>query len=120
MELQVMGTLHKYLTSLDAVEGSLATKSLVIGYKKSGMPYKMVTLHGEQGFRCVVLHVDAGNPNSSEGKANQKMVQETLSFQIEEIRSFPLKNHEAYIPFEMIDSNEKLEYVKGLIVRLFD
>lgn len=98
----------------------LATNSLIIGYKKNGDAYKKVTLHGEQGFRCVVLHVDAGNPNLSEGKAYQKMVQETLPFQIEEIRTFPLKNHEAYIPFEMIDSKEKLEYVKELIRRLFD
>lgn len=123
MELQVMEALHKHLTSLGMVQFTLAPKSLVIGYKAYtfyGKPLpKFATLHGAKKYRCLVLHVDAGNPDSTMGKVYQKKVQEILQFKIEEVRKITLKNHEAYIPFEVIDSKEKLTYVKELVEQLF-
>ena len=53
------------------------------------------------------------------GKAVQKSVQDTMQFKIEEMRKITLKNHEVYIPFEVIDSKEKLGYVKELVEQLF-
>lgn len=117
-ELQVFSELHKFLNSLGAMEFTLAPKSLTLGYKpilfKGRMP-KFATLYGEKRYNCLILHVDPGNQESIKGKMIQKEIQELLHFDIQEMRSFVLKKHEVFIPFEVIDTKEKIELLKDFV-----
>ncbi|WP_223588938.1 hypothetical protein [Neobacillus bataviensis] len=45
----------------------------------------------------------------------QKEIQELLHFEIKEMRSFALKKHEVFIPFEVIDTKEKIELLKDFV-----
>ncbi|WML49104.1 hypothetical protein RCG23_03090 [Neobacillus sp. PS3-34] len=45
----------------------------------------------------------------------QKQIQGILHFDIREMRTFPLKNNEVYVPFEVIDSKEKFQLLKEFI-----
>jgi len=123
-ELLVMESLHKHMASLGAMQHSLAPKSFVIGYKPLtyyGKPLpKFATLHGGKKYRCLVLHVDAGKPSSTKGKEIQKVVQGELQFDIASCRKMPLKAQETYIPFEVLDSKAKLDFVKEIITSLYD
>ena len=49
----------------------------------------------------------------------QKEVQKLLHFNIKEIRGFALKKHEVYIPFEVIDTKEKLVELKDIVHRQY-
>jgi len=117
-ELQVFSELHKFLNSLGSMEFALAPKSLTLGYKPirfSGRMPKFVTLYGEKRYNCLILHVDPGNQDSKKGKMIQKEIQKLLHFDIKEMRSFVLKKHEVFIPFEVIDTKEKLELLKDFV-----
>ncbi len=117
-ELLVLSELHKFLNSLGRMECTIAPKSLSLGYKPIsfwGKSNKCATLYGDKKYQCLILHVDPGNPESTKGKTVQKEVQQLLNFDIREIRNFNLKKHEVYIPFEVINSNEKMNFVKGFI-----
>ncbi|WP_253702009.1 hypothetical protein [Bacillus sp. FJAT-27445] len=104
------------------MEYSLAPKSLILGYKPfsfyGGRP-KFATLHGEKSYRCLVLHVDPGTKDSPKGKLVQKQIQEILDFDIQKMRTFQLKNHEVYVPFEVIESKEKLQVLKSFILEQY-
>jgi hypothetical protein len=117
-ELQVFSELHKFLNGLGAMEFTLAPKSLTLGYKpilfKGRMP-KFATLYGEKRYNCLILHVDPGNQESTKGKLIQKEIQQLLNFDIQEMRSFALKKHEVFIPFEVIDSKDKMEQLKEFV-----
>ncbi|MEH7378881.1 hypothetical protein V7138_00145 [Bacillus sp. JJ1533] len=76
---------------------------------------KFATLYGEKRYSCLILHVDPGNKESLKGKEIQKGIQKLLDFEIEKMRSFALKKHEIYVPFEVINTKEKLELVKGFV-----
>jgi len=117
-ELLIFGDLHKYLNSLGPMNLTLAPKSLTLGYKPKsflGSSNKFATLYGDKRYYCLILHVDPGNPESEKGRKVQKEIQELLKFNIKEIRNFLLKKHEVYIPFEIINSKEKIEILKGFI-----
>lgn len=117
-ELQVFSTLHKYLNNLGPMEFALAPKSLTLGYKPViywGARTKFATLYGEKKYNCLILHVDPGNPESTKGKAIQKEVQQLIDFDIREIRKLQLKKHEVFIPFEVIDSKEKMDLLKTFV-----
>lgn len=62
-----------------------------------------------------MLHIEAGKPTSTKGQELQQIVQETLQFDVNEIRQFAMKTNETYIPFEVIDSKEKMDFVKAII-----
>ncbi|MCR2823563.1 hypothetical protein [Lederbergia panacisoli] len=117
-ELQVFSELHKFLNGLGSMNYTLAPKSLTLGYKPflfgGGMP-KFATLYGEKRYNCLILHVDPGNQGSLKGKMIQKEIQALLHFDIKEIRSFTLKKHEVYIPFEVIQNKEKLELLRNFV-----
>lgn len=117
-ELHVFSELHKFLNSLGPMEFTLAAKSLTLGYKPrffaKRMP-KFATLYGEKRYNCLILHVDPGNLESTKGKMVQKEIQQLLHFDIQEMRSFALKKHEAFIPLELIDSKEKLVILKDFV-----
>ncbi|WP_246140803.1 hypothetical protein [Bacillus marasmi] len=117
-ELQVFNELHKFINGLGPMEFTLAQKSLTLGYKPikfGGKRPKFATLYGDKSYSCLILHVDPGNQESIKGKMIQEEVQQLLCFDIKELRSFKLKKHEVYIPFEVIDSKEKLELVKKVV-----
>jgi hypothetical protein len=117
-ELQVFSELHKFLNGLDVMNCTLAPRSLTVGYTphRFGRRFsKFATLYGEKRYNCLILHVDPGNPESTKGKMIQQEVQECLHFEIKDLRSFALKNHEVYIPFEVIDTIEKLAEVKEFV-----
>ncbi|SFD75816.1 hypothetical protein [Bacillus sp. UNCCL81] len=121
-ELIVFSELHKYLNGLGPMKCTMAAKSLSLGYKPitfSGASTKFATLNGEKKYHCLILHVDPGNPESSRGKSIQKEVQQILNFEIKEMRNFLLKKHEIYVPFEVIDSKEKMELLKAIIKNVF-
>ncbi|PGL66768.1 hypothetical protein [Bacillus sp. AFS055030] len=122
-ELIVFGELHKYINSLGPMKCTMAAKSLSLGYKPisfSGAFKKFATLYGDKKYHCLILHVDPGNPESTKGKAIQKEVQEILNFEIKEMRNFVLKKHEVYVPFEIIDSKEKMELLKVTIKCIYE
>lgn len=122
-ELLVIGDLHKYINSLGPMRYTLAEKSLILGYKPisfRGSSSKFVTLHGAKSYRCVIIHVDPGNPESMKGKTIQKEIQDILIFNISEMRNIPLKKHEVYIPFEVIDSKEKMKLLKAFIKKHYE
>ncbi|PGS55773.1 hypothetical protein [Bacillus sp. AFS041924] len=122
-ELIVFGELHKYLNSLSPMKCTMAAKSLSLGYKPisfSGASKKFATLYGDKNYQCLILHVDPGNPDSTWGKAVQKEVQQILNFEIKEMRNFRLKKHEVYVPFEVIDSKEKMELLKAIIKNIYE
>ncbi|MFE8700753.1 hypothetical protein ACFYKX_09015 [Cytobacillus sp. FJAT-54145] len=117
-ELQVFSELHKFLAGLGPMEINLAPKSLTLGYSPRsfrGKAPKFATLYGEKRYNCLILHVDPGNKESTKGKIVQKEIQQLLHFNIIEMRNFSLKNHEVYIPFEVIDSKNRLELVKEFV-----
>lgn len=122
-ELLVFGELHKYMNSLGPMEYTLPAKSLSLGYKPisfRGALKKFATLHGDKRYLCLILHVDPGNPESTKGKIVQKQIQKILNFDIKEMRSFQLKKHEVFIPFEVIDGKGKLELLKAFIKEQFE
>ncbi|UPM53651.1 hypothetical protein [Gottfriedia acidiceleris] len=89
-----------------------------IGYKPIsliGAFKKFATLYGDKKYHCLIHHVDSGNPESTRGKPVQKEVQQILNFEIKEKRNFLLKKHEVYVPFEIIDSKEKMDLLKAFI-----
>ena len=117
-ELQLFSELHKFINSLGAMEYTLAPKTLTLGYKpfRFGIKSsKFATLYGEKNYNCLILHVDPGNKESIRGEMIQKEVQKLLHFNIKEIRGFALKKHEVYIPFEVIDTKEKLAELKDFV-----
>jgi hypothetical protein len=117
-ELLVLGELHKYLNGLGPMVCTLPAKSLSLGYRPNsfGRPYKrFATLNGDKKYQCLILHVDPGNPESVKGKIVQKEIQEILKFNLNEMRNFQSKNHEVYVPFEIIDSKEKMKELKAFI-----
>jgi hypothetical protein len=121
-ELQLFSELHKFLNSLGAMEYTLAPKTLTLGYKpiRFGVKSpKFATLYGEKNYYCLILHVDPGNKESIRGEMIQKEVQKLLHFNIKEIRGFALKKHEVYIPFEVIDTKEKLVDLKDFVRRQY-
>ncbi|MBW8351732.1 hypothetical protein K0H71_20210 [Bacillus sp. IITD106] len=122
-ELHVFSELHKFLNGLGRMSVTLAAKSLTLGYKPflfgGGVP-KFATLYGEKRYNCLILHVDPGNQESLKGKIIQKEIQALLHFDIKEIRSFPLKKHEVYIPFEVIHNKEKMELLKHFIRKQYE
>lgn len=122
-ELQVFSELHKFLSGLGRMDLTLAPKSLTIGYKpflfRGRMP-KFATLYGEKRYNCLILHVDPGNLESTKGKMIQKEIQKLLHFDIKEMRSFALKKHEVFIPFEVINSKEKLVLLKDFVRSLYE
>ncbi|MEH7115517.1 hypothetical protein V7124_24620 [Neobacillus niacini] len=121
-ELQLFSELHKFLNSLGAMEYTLAPKTLTLGYKPRRFGVKsskFATLYGEKNYNCLILHVDPGNKDSIRGEMIQKEVQKLLHFNIKEIRGFALKKHEVYIPFEVIDTKEKLVELKDFVRRQF-
>ncbi|MGE7666645.1 hypothetical protein ACQKMN_13130 [Ureibacillus composti] len=122
-ELLVLGELHKFLNALGPMECTIAPKSLSLGYKPitlRGKSNKFATLYGDKKYRCLILHVDPGNPESEKGKLIQKEVQQLLSYDIKEMRNILLKKHEVFIPFEVVDSNEKMKLLKNFVIRQFD
>lgn len=122
-ELLVLGELHKFLNSLGPMNCTLPSKSLSIGYTPIslwGQRTKFATLHGDKKYRCLILHVDPGNPESSKGKMVQKEIQQLFNFDIQEKRKIQLKKHEIYLPFEVIDSKEKMNSLKDFIQKQFE
>lgn len=122
-ELLVFGELHKYLNSLGPMVCTIAGKSLSLGYKPMtfrGASKKFATLYGDKKYSCLILHVDPGNPDSTKGKEIQKEVQVILKFDIREMRKFVLKKHEVFIPFEVINSKEKMELLKVFIKQQYE
>lgn len=94
-ELQVFSELHKFLNGLGPMECTVAPKSLTLGYKPirfSGRMPKFATLYGEKRYNCLIIHVEPGNQESIYGKIIQKEIQQLLHFDIQEMRSFALKN----------------------------
>lgn len=122
-ELLVLGELHKYLNKLGPMVCTIAEKSLSLGYKPvtfKGASKKFATLYGDKKYRCLILHVDPGNPESLMGKSIQKEIQEILKFEITEMRTFKLKKHEVFVPFEVVDSKEKMELLKSFILKQYE
>lgn len=121
-ELQLFSQLHKFLNSLGTMEYTLAPKTLTLGYKPRHFGVrstKFATLYGEKNYNCLILHVDPGNKESVRGEMIQKEVHELLHFNIKELRGFALKKHEVYIPFEVIDTKEKLVDLKDFVRRQY-
>ncbi len=117
-ELHVFADLNKYLNSLGSMVYTLPAKSLSVGYTLhffGRAPKKIATLNGEKKYHCLIIHVDPGNPESTKGKIIQKEIQDILKFDIEEMRNIQLKKHEVYVPFEIIDSKEKIKFLKDFI-----
>lgn len=117
-ELQVFSELHKFLNRLGLMECTLTAKSLTLGYKPilfKGRQPKFATLYGEKRYNCLILHVDPGNLESQKGKILQKEIQELLHFDIQNMRTFSLKKHEVYIPFEVIDTKESLQLLRNFV-----
>ncbi len=122
-ELQVCSELHKFLNCLGVMENNLASKSLTLGYRPirfGGRMHRFATLNGEKRYNCLILHVDPGNPESNKGKMIQKEIQQLLHFNIQEMRSFTLKKHEVFIPFEAISSKKEMELLKGFVQKQYD
>jgi hypothetical protein len=123
-ELQVFSQLHKFLNALGAMEYTLAPKSLTLGYKPIRFGYgkmpKFATLYGEKRYNCLILHVDPGNQDSNKGKMVQKEIQQLLHFDIQAMRSFELKKHEVFIPFEVIDTKGKMELLKEFVQKQYE
>lgn len=122
-ELLILGELHKFLNSLDRMACTVAPKTLTLGYRPLsfwGKTSKFATLYGDKKYRCLILHVDPGNPESTRGKAVQKECQQLLNFDIRDMRNLNLKKHEVYIPFEVIDSNERMKLLKEFIKKQFE
>lgn len=119
MVLQMMESLHKYIMELGQMQNSLAPKNIVIGYRPCGfmgMPKpKFATLHGGKKYRCLILHLEPGVVDSVQGKKVQQLVQKELKFDIGKVRKLKLSPREVYIPFDVIDSKDKLAYVKLII-----
>ncbi|MDP4085271.1 MAG: hypothetical protein Q8934_11745 [Bacillota bacterium] len=117
-ELQVFSELHKFLCGIGRMNITLPAKSLTIGYKPirfgGGIP-KFATLYGEKRYNCLILHVEPGNLESLKGKMIQKEIQQLLHFDIQEMRSFVLKKHEVYIPFEVVNTKETLNLLKDFV-----
>jgi hypothetical protein len=121
-ELQVFSELHKFISGLDRMGMTLAAKSLTLGYKPIlfGRSYsKFATLYGEKRYNCLILHVEPGNKDSVKGKMIQKEIQQLLHFDIAEMRSFALKKNEVFIPFEVIDTKDKLQHLKDFVSEQF-
>ena len=121
-ELQVFSELHKFICDLGPMEMTLAAKSLTLGYKpiRFGVKSsKFATLYGEKRYNCLILHVDPGNKESVKGKMIQKEIQQHFHFEIAEMRGFALKKNEVYIPFEVIDTKEKLQLLKEFIPKQY-
>ncbi|MCJ8008070.1 hypothetical protein ACFFF5_18050 [Lederbergia wuyishanensis] len=122
-ELQVFSELHKFLNGLGSMNYTLAPKSLTLGYKpfsfSGGMP-KFATLYGEKRYNCLILHVDPGNQESLKGKMIQKDIQELFHFNIKDMRSFTLKKHEVYVPFEVIHNKDRMEQLKDFVRRQYE
>lgn len=100
-----------------------AEKILSLGYKPLSFRVaskKFATLYGDKKYHCLILHVDPGNPESVKGKIVQEEIQEILKFGIKEMRNFQLKKHEVFIPFEVIDSKEKMERLKAFIEKQYE
>lgn len=122
-ELQVLAELHKFLNSLGPMQISLPSKNFTIGYTPLtfwGKQIKFATLNGDKKYQCLILHVDPGNPESTKGKIIQKEAHELLNFDINELRTIKMKNHEIYIPFEIINSKEKMNILKEFIHKQFE
>ena len=114
-ELLILGELHKFLNSLGPMDCTIAPKSLSLGYRPItflGRNHKFATLYGDKKYQCLILHVDPGKPESTKGKTAQKEIQRLINFDIANMRRFTLKKHEVYIPFEVLDSKEKMSIVK--------
>ncbi|MCB5239633.1 MULTISPECIES: hypothetical protein [Niallia] len=121
-ELNIFGELHKYIIGLGPMKCTIAGRSLTLGYKPisfRGSSKKFATLYGERKYNCLIIHVDPGNPQSDKGRIIQMEIQEMLKFNIGQMRNFLLKKHEIYIPFEVIDSKERMELVKAFIVKQY-
>ncbi|MDR7074052.1 hypothetical protein [Fictibacillus barbaricus] len=117
-ELLIFGELHKFLNSLGPMKCTIAPKSLSIGYKPLslwGKTSKFATLYGDKRYECLILHVDPGKPDSTKGKEIQKEIQKLLNFDISELRSFKLKKHEAFVPLELLKTNEAINLVKNFV-----
>lgn len=117
-ELIVFSDLYKFLGSLGPMRISMTGKTLSIGFtpmKFAGKMAKFATLNGEKNYRCLILHVDAGNPNSTRGIEIQKQAQALLGFEIESLRKFKRKGHEVYIPLEVLVDASNLKDAKELI-----
>lgn len=102
-ELIVFSDLYKLLGSLGPMRISMTGKTLSIGFtpmKFAGKMAKFATLNGEKNYRCLILHVDAGNPNSTKRLEIQKEAQALLGFDIESLRKFKRRSDEVYIPAE--------------------
>ena len=122
-ELQVLAELHKFLNSLGAIQNSIPSKNFAIGYTPRtfwGQQNRFATLNGDKKYQCLILHVDPGNPESTKGKTVQKEAHQLLNFDINELRTIKLKKHEVYIPFEVIDSKEKMSILKEFIHKQFE
>ncbi|MED3662830.1 hypothetical protein NST62_10665 [Ureibacillus sp. FSL K6-8385] len=121
-ELLVFGELHEFLSGLGTMQCKIAGKSLSLGYipfTMRGGYCKFATLYGDKRYQCLILHVEPGNPESARGKLLQKEIQEMLNFDIQKIRSFQLKKHEVYVPFEVVDSKEKMDLLKNFIEKQY-
>jgi len=122
-ELQVLAELHKFLNSLGPMQISLPSKNFTIGYTPRtfwGQQIKFATVNGDKKYQCLTLHVDPGNPESTKGKTIQKEVHQLFQFDINELRTIKLKKHEIYIPFEVINSKEKMNILKDIIHKQFE
>lgn len=121
-ELLIFGDLHKYLCKIDQMVVTIPGRSFAIGYSCltwSGKK-RFATLHGDKKYFCIILHVDPGNSESTKGKTIQKEIQQLLKFDIKELRNFPLKQHEVYIPLEVMNTKENLELIKSFIKKQYD
>lgn len=123
-ELLIVSELHKFINSLGVMEYTLAAKTLTLGYKPKhfwAASNKFATIMGDKKHRYLILHVEPGNPESTKGKTVQKEIQQLLNFDIREVRNFTsLKKHEVYVPFEVVDSNEKMKLLKAFIKKQFE
>jgi hypothetical protein len=122
-ELQLFSELHKFINGLGPMEYSVAPKSLTLGYKPIrflGNRYKFATLYGEKRYNCLIIHVEPGNKESINGKIIQKEIQQILHFDIQDIRSFAFKKNEVYVPFEVIDSKEKIQLLKDIVRKQYE
>lgn len=124
-ELIVFSDLYKFLGSLGPMRISMTGKTLSIGFtpmKFAGKMAKFATLNGEKNQRCLILHVDAGNPNSRKGFEIQQQMQALLDFDIEVLRKFKKKGHEVYIPLEVLVDSANLkaakEFIQGEYLRI--
>lgn len=117
-ELMVFTDLYKFLGALGPMRISMTGKTFSVGFtpmRFAGKVAKFATLNGEKNHQCLILHVDAGNPTSTRGEVVQDAIQMTLGFDIQQMRKFKRKNHEAYIPLEVLTNTKRLEAAKELI-----